>query len=275
MLQREMRETTGDVRDRRAAAVHASPTAGLIAWLWTRPLARGVAFAVAIGLFLCAVGAFGSADVPLPTRVAWFLGFSLLAGFAGPGLARWTYRLRWTRDHLWRRYLIVASLMTLIMALAVWVGLGGAFPRLRFEALPAPLFFSLVTSFVVTAVAFAVFRSPPVTHAGTADAPPPRFLDRLPPALKGGEVWAVQAEDHYLRIHTSRGDDLILMRLADAISELEGVEGAQTHRSWWVARDAVRDVARADGRAILTLPSGVEAPVSRTYARTLRAAGWF
>ena len=66
------------------------------------------------------------------------------------------------------------------------------------------------------------------------------FLDRLPLRLRGATIRAVQAEDHYLRLHTDRGSDLILMRLSDAVSELEGLEGARTHRSWWVAREAVR-----------------------------------
>ncbi len=65
------------------------------------------------------------------------------------------------------------------------------------------------------------------------------------------------------------------MRLGDAIGELEGIEGARTHRSWWVARAAVRGVEREDGRATLALPGGVTAPVSRAYAKTLRAGGWF
>jgi DNA-binding LytR/AlgR family response regulator len=71
------------------------------------------------------------------------------------------------------------------------------------------------------------------------------------------------------------GQDLILMRLSDAVSELEGLEGAQTHRSWWVAKDAVTGAERGDGRATLTLKDGSEVPVSRAYARTLRAEGWF
>ena len=103
---------------------------------------------------------------------------------------------------------------------------------------------------------------------------PPRFIDRIPPKLRGAEVWAVQAEDHYLRLHTSRGQDLILMRLSDAVAELEGLDGAQVHRSWWVSRAAVRGVQRGDGRATLTLPDGHEVPVSRSHARRLRAAGW-
>lgn len=65
------------------------------------------------------------------------------------------------------------------------------------------------------------------------------------------------------------------MRLSDAIAELEGLEGAQTHRSWWVARDAIVDVERGDGRAVLKLKSGIEVPVSRTHARLLRQATWW
>ena len=65
------------------------------------------------------------------------------------------------------------------------------------------------------------------------------------------------------------------MRLADALVELEGLEGAQVHRSWWVARDAIEGAMRGNGRATLKLRNGAVAPVSRTYARALRAAGWF
>jgi DNA-binding LytR/AlgR family response regulator len=103
---------------------------------------------------------------------------------------------------------------------------------------------------------------------------PPKFLARIPLKLRGAELWAVEAEDHYLRLHTSKGQDLILMRLADAVDELEGVEGAQVHRSWWVARDAITGARRGDGRATLTLKDGCEVPVSRTYARILRERQW-
>jgi DNA-binding LytR/AlgR family response regulator len=127
----------------------------------------------------------------------------------------------------------------------------------------------------MTALAFLVRRRVPQTHAAPASAPPPKFLARLPAKLRGGELFAVEAEDHYLRLHTSLGQDLILLRLADAIAELEGIEGAQTHRSWWVAKAAVSQVERGDGRATLTLKDGAEVPVSRGFARQLRAAGWF
>ena len=66
----------------------------------------------------------------------------------------------------------------------------------------------------------------------------------------------MQSEDHYLRLHTSLGQELILMRLSDAVAELEGVEGAQVHRSWWVARAAIAQARRGEGRATLTLKDG-------------------
>ena len=78
-----------------------------------------------------------------------------------------------------------------------------------------------------------------------------------------------------MRAHTALGSELILLRMRDAVAELEGIDGAQVHRSWWVARDAVEDVKR-DGRNLrLVLPDGLEAPVSRTRVTELKEAGWF
>jgi DNA-binding LytR/AlgR family response regulator len=102
-----------------------------------------------------------------------------------------------------------------------------------------------------------------------------RFRERLPVHLRSASILALVSEDHYLRVYTDVGNALILMRLSDAMVELDGQNGAQTHRSWWVTRDAVRTISRRDGKAILTLSDGTEAPVSRTYYRTLQAAGWF
>jgi hypothetical protein len=172
-----------------------------------------------------------------------------------------------------------------IIVLVVWPPMTLASAAVNAFADPTPFTLSLVLSgapsnlaitAAMSALAFLIGRWDPVeTHAAAKDAPPPRFLERLPGKLAGAELWAVEAEDHYLRLHTSLGQDLILMRLGDAIGELEGIEGARTHRSWWVARSAVRRVERDDGRATLVLVDGAEVPVSRAYAKILRAAGWF
>jgi hypothetical protein len=105
----------------------------------------------------------------------------------------------------------------------------------------------------------------------TAHAAP--FLARLPPHLRSGLI-ALEMEDHYVRAHTKDGSALILIRMRDAVAELSTVEGMQVHRSWWVARSAVKQ-AIPSGRGVrLTLDGGVEAPVARSSIPALRAAGW-
>ena len=129
---------------------------------------------------------------------------------------------------------------------------------------------------LLVVLVFLVRAAPPFDPRGAPRARRrPTSWRACRPSWPERDLWAVEAEDHYLRLHTSRGQDLILMRLADAIVELEGIEGARTHRSWWVARDAVVAAERADGRATLTLTGGAKAPVSRAYVKPLREAGWF
>lgn len=99
------------------------------------------------------------------------------------------------------------------------------------------------------------------------------FLDRLPVKFRTAELHAISSEDHYLRVHTSLGEELILMRLADAVRELSGADGLQVHRSWWVAKSGVTEEKRIEGRSLLILPSGTEVPVSRSYRSKAKDAG--
>lgn len=103
-----------------------------------------------------------------------------------------------------------------------------------------------------------------------------RFAERLPIEKRGHSIVALQAEDHYLRgDFADRQSTLILLRISDAIAELPSDNGAQTHRSWWVAQQFIRSVDKLDGRATLTLENHIQAPVSRTYFKTLNSTGWF
>ena len=85
----------------------------------------------------------------------------------------------------------------------------------------------------------------------------------------------MEAEDHYLRVHTDAGDELITARFGDAMDELANAAGFQTHRSWWVAADAIEDVKWLRGRGEATLKCGLKVPISRSNAAPLKAAGWF
>jgi DNA-binding LytR/AlgR family response regulator len=95
----------------------------------------------------------------------------------------------------------------------------------------------------------------------------------MPEGLNG-EILCVEMEDRYVRVHTPEGNDLALRRLNDAIRELEGHDGMQVHRSWWVARDAVERVEKKSRQPILVLSNGLRVPVSRGYLAAVRKAGW-
>lgn len=114
--------------------------------------------------------------------------------------------------------------------------------------------------------------APESAPASGPDAAP--FLDRIPAKL-GRDLLALEMEDHYIRVHTRLGSDLILLRLRDAVAELTGIDGLQVHRSHWVAADAVAAVERnADGKLTLILTDGRRVPVSRRCNAAVRAAGW-
>jgi len=232
---------------------------------------RVVAVCVAVSLV---IGFSGAVQSPLNV-IQWAVDAALGAAI-GLAVARWWVPPSWFDDKLWAAALMIAVSVAAPLTVVVlgWIVLLHPQPltlNLVWGVLPS----AFGSSLVMTALAFLVRRPATQTHAAGANAPPPKFLARLPRKLQGGELYAVEAEDHYLRLHTSLGQDLILLRLADAIAELEGLEGAQTHRSWWVARSAVSEVERGDGRATLTLKDGDEVPVSRAFAKQLRSAGWF
>ncbi|MDQ3125690.1 MAG: LytTR family transcriptional regulator DNA-binding domain-containing protein [Pseudomonadota bacterium] len=243
-----------------------------------RRLLRGLAVAGAAGGLLAFTGAFGTGDTSLAFRLTYWTPMMLTGALWGHLCSRLVER----RIDLDRRPWLAVAALTLIisgpLSVMVWAITNRFFDNdrsINLAQLPDFVAPVLVVTAAISALNVFLGRTPVQTHAAPAGAKPARFIDRLPFRLKGAAIRAVQSEDHYLRIHTDRGSDLILMRLSDALAELEGLEGAQTHRSWWVAKDAVRDVSRGDGRATLTLEGGVEAPVSRRYAKALRDSGWY
>ena len=244
--------------------------------LTSREALQGFGVSTGAGIFLALIAALGMNAVPLPIRLAYWVGLCLAGSVVGAGLNQVIGRDGRADAHPWLYGSLLCIGITLPFTGVVWLVTELLFegtPRLA--ALPHYLGPVFIITAGMTALNVLVQRRPPETHAAPAGAPAPRFLDRLPPRLRGAAIHAVEAQDHYLRLHTSRGQDLILMRLSDAVAELEGIEGAQTHRSWWVAKGAVEDARRTDGRAVLTLTGDVEAPVSRAYAKALREAGWF
>jgi DNA-binding LytR/AlgR family response regulator len=65
-----------------------------------------------------------------------------------------------------------------------------------------------------------------------------------------------------------------LLRLRNAIAEMDDVPGEQMHRSWWVARGAVAEVSGAGRNREIRLPSGTSVPVARDSVERLQRSGF-
>lgn len=277
-----MREPTDNIREPAPPAVHASPVAGLIQVV-TRPWGerhwlRVYSVAIAMAAFLSFTGANGTHVLDMWTRFTYWL-ILMLGGSAVVQIVSLGF------DHFVRlEPLAEAAGMfaaaTPLITLFVWFVTGqfnGRPPRVI--DLPAYVPPVLVITAAMSVLQYVLNRAPRQTHEFAPQTvhtePGKAFRDRLPFKYRQADIYALSAEDHYLRVHTSAGETLILMRLYDAIRELDGIEGSQTHRSWWVAKSAVRDIERGDGKVSLRIESGASAPVSRSYQKALKTDSWF
>lgn len=242
---------------------------------WTRRL-REIGIYAVIGAFLTVIRPYnGSGNLPLWGAYLYWTGLVLTGSFSAEAT-------RTLMEQTGRKFgvPVMMALMSVTSALAVtamvilleFMIIGRSIPL---DYLPRLFGLVWVIAAAVTAVGFMIERTvlAPVTEPVKGATPEETFLSRLPVKYRTAELYAVSAEDHYLRIHTSHGEELILMRLADALRELAGADGLQVHRSWWVAKAAVRDTRRQGGKLSLVLPSGKEAPVSRTFQAEVKAAG--
>ena len=154
--------------------------------------------------------------------------------------------------------------------LVIWLTVNLLFQRLtgtnRFAA-RAPL----TAAPVAPAPAGATPVAPaPVAQVATA----PRFFDRLEKlrGLAPRELLAVEAEDHYIRVHSLRGKELIYYRFRDALAELRHLDGLHVHRSVWVQRSRITRVEESGRSTWVVLESGDRLPVSFANRALVRAA---
>lgn len=258
-----------------------------------RGLLIDLAVMTMIGTVLALFGPFGSFNDPLPIRLMVWIGFAWLGYALYAPIDTIAQRLAPVLDlPAWSLRLVACMIASVPMAVAVWLiprvpdnvrwpGAERAFEHYLYVFMIGGLI-TVVNTLIqrqrYAPIAAAATVPEPLAAAESAPLPAagnvgPRFIERLPPEL-GAELIALEMEDHYVRVHTALGSELVLLRLRDAIAETDGIEGMQVHRSWWVARGAVEDVVR-DGRNIrLKLAREIEAPVSRANVALLKDAGW-
>ncbi|MEM7042008.1 MAG: LytTR family DNA-binding domain-containing protein [Pseudomonadota bacterium] len=117
--------------------------------------------------------------------------------------------------------------------------------------------------------------SPPETAADLDGKPSERKsspLERRFPEIAGRTLIAIEADEHYVRLHTDAGSKHVLYRFRDALKDVEELAGLRVHRSWWVAEDAVESLEPTASGFELMLKGGLIAPVSQTYRRDVQRA---
>lgn len=205
------------------------------------------------------------------------------------GLAlRVAYRRAW----IWRDLLTI-GLMAVLFSPVVW---GITRVLLTGSSAPVPGIWVFVQYVAIMTVVITVARrafpgpglggaapAPQRSDTGVGAAPEdpadsdpepelPRLARRLPDDFQG-PILRLTVNDHCVDVVTRTATHRIRLRFADAIDEMDTVAGYCTHRSHWVARQAIAGVEREAGRIMLRLINGDQVPVSRTYRPQLESAG--
>ena len=123
-----------------------------------------------------------------------------------------------------------------------------------------------------TALRQSLAPMPPVGPPQTGKVEEPRLLRRLELDQRG-PLLAISVRDHYVDVQTKAGTVSLLMRFSDAVAEASPVQGAQIHRSHWVAWAAVVGVERDGAKLFLRMQNGTRLPVSKNHRAKLSERG--
>lgn len=181
----------------------------------------------------------------------------------------------------WAAISIIAALIGILpvvgsLYLAEGLATGFTAGWLTLADFPALLLSVAPTLVFVTLVVHAVIHYQDAEQGTGADtqapptAPSPTLLQSKLPHHLGHDIISVQAQDHYVEVTTPKGVATVLMRLKDAVKDLEPLGGFQVHRSWWVnPAHVLRSEKGASGRE-LVLSSGDKIPIGRSFRKALR-----
>lgn len=232
----------------------------------TLPL-RAAAVTVFAALLLATAGAFDTEAVAFAPRLGYWLAIAAVSTTALLAVQPVLQGFAPAIPDLWLRLIGWSVLLLPLNTLAVlgckllfggWPSIGGFLHLLPGMAL-------ILAALQLVLASFRTSSQPSPIVAEPAPVPPRETLARhLPLPLRTAAIEALEADDHYVRVHTSAGEAYVRMRLQDAIALVAPRDGVQPHRSWWVALDAVGALHRDGARTILKLKSGKRIPVSRS-----------
>lgn len=233
--------------------------------------ARVLGFSVCLAVALVIMGPFGTfLSMPFHFRMIYWpvvvAASVLLSMLVHVGGRQAFPNMRSTWRVLSEAVVIATLLAPVVAVVTEWITL----PDHRFWLTIGELWLIIASMFAMLRGSFLVAETDLDTD--TADLRP-RLYRRLPVTAKSSVIH-LTVNDHYVLATLEDGQThRLLMRLADAVDELDTVDGFCVHRSHWVLRSAIDEVYRQKGRDMLRLTSGTEIPISRTYRPNLVEAG--
>jgi len=230
-------------------------------------------FLVGMAVILAFIGPFGTFEaLTLPLRFAYWAPVVIGANV----FVRLSHRLV---DHItpnptnFQWHTLNIFVFSASFSPAIW-GYSALFED-GFRSLDSFLFI-LANVFGVTAsVGYLVFfMTRKEVDPEPADVSLPRLYARLPQTTTA-PIERLTVDDHYVEVFLDDGaSHRLLMRLSDAVREMDDTPGFYTHRSHWVAAAHVRQSTREKNRDYLMLATGAKVPVSRTYRDDIQTAGF-
>ena len=101
-----------------------------------------------------------------------------------------------------------------------------------------------------------------------------RILDRIESAAKGARPARLSSDNHHVLVGLNDGSEhRVLMRLRDAVAEVDREPGLYVHRSHWVALECIEAVITLKGREALRLSCGTVLPIGPKFRPDLVEAG--
>jgi hypothetical protein len=186
-------------------------------------LFRDVMLLLGAGLFLAAVGPFGSITAGALTRFVYWPGVIVGGGVIGITLDELVGK---RLANPWARWIVDSLVMTPFVSVLVLFASWWAFgPPSSRNIVTGLLWQVFVISVAVMGVRQLVQLRLSPSPAAVVEGSPldTAFRRRLSAKRREARLIAVEAEDHYLRVHTDVGDELVTARFADAFSVLAGV----------------------------------------------------
>lgn len=227
----------------------------------------------AVVALLAITGPFGTLDVMgASTRIVYWASIALVTYFTGAAIATTTgIYLNQRNFPDWLTWLLGGLAAGIPVGTITWFMNTLVFdiPIEKYYSFPQFIAYATAIAIVIVILNFLISNNKSPERPAAAKAiPQSPFFKRLPKHL-GKTLISLEAQDHYVNVKTTKGNELILMRLTDAQKELETYPGLRTHRSWWVARDAVREIKRHNGKLELVLIDASVVPVSRANAKAV------